>query len=101
MEPLPGAFSCHLFRPFHCEVQHSRAPIGPGAYTAAALRGLAEAVAALQGSQGTTASESRKASQPPFVAGGGSPMQCPLVTSLMVLAGPQDEPGGRSASIVG
>jgi hypothetical protein len=28
-------------------------------------------------------------------------MQCPLVTSLMVLAGPQDEPGSRSASIVG
>jgi hypothetical protein len=30
-------------------------PLGQAAYTAAALRGLAEAVAALQGSQGTAA----------------------------------------------
>ena len=39
-------------------------PLGQAAYTAAALRGLAEAVAALQGSQGTSVepTKERKAS---------------------------------------
>ena len=35
----------------------SEDPLGQAAYTAAAMRGLAEAVAALQGSQGTAATE--------------------------------------------
>jgi hypothetical protein len=40
----------------------SEDPLGQAAFTSAAMRGLAEAVAALQGSQGTAATESRKAS---------------------------------------
>jgi hypothetical protein len=37
-------------------------PLGQAAYTAAALRGLAEAVATLQGSQGTEPTKAMKAS---------------------------------------